>query len=289
MNNVVWQAITQRRLKAMKTRTNFRPYLAFTLIELLVVIAIIAILAAMLLPALGKAKDNAYRIQCASNLKQWGVALTMYAGDNRDYFPDNTGLGAQDLAWMAYDLTNTFYPTYLYKNRAGTATQQHGANDVIYCPSDLYHRAREAALSATSLIGYNYLPNREQNPTIYGTTAPCRASAAGRWLAKNSAVRIERHPRFLTVFSNTIRLGCKMAFRPRFIADPAMCQPAVIFFTKTAMSNGAVSDLFLHPARPLPPVRKLSTAPPTAVTTISTSPRTSAMARGNSPLPSPPS
>ncbi|MGD0744892.1 MAG: prepilin-type N-terminal cleavage/methylation domain-containing protein [Verrucomicrobiota bacterium] len=69
----------------------------FTLVELLVVIAVIAILAALLLPVLASAKEKARSAQCVSNLRQWGLAYGMYAGDNDDYLP-RRGQGVQKLA-----------------------------------------------------------------------------------------------------------------------------------------------------------------------------------------------
>ncbi|HTB85408.1 MAG TPA: prepilin-type N-terminal cleavage/methylation domain-containing protein [Candidatus Sulfotelmatobacter sp.] len=179
-----------------KNRFRKQP-LGFTLIELLVVIAIIAILAAMLLPALSAAKKKAQQTRCLNNMKQLGLSFVLYVGDYNDVMPSDAshGAGWHQEDWI-YWWGGWFSPTLpapgspysppVSKSNIAQMIKFSNTNSgetIFRCPADISDAGRIANTGWTPIYEYSYSVNGMGNPT--GT--PQTFGFASTWLGPNNS------------------------------------------------------------------------------------------------------
>lgn len=163
---------------------------AFTLIEILVVVAIIALLVAILLPSLARARVQAKSVQCQSNLKQQGYAALMYANDNKGVLPGSYYDAIERLPWDCKNLGTAARPIWItgFRYPLIKTYKMRALADVFYCPSNSIRPwttdnfFQSGVGSNAGRIQYWWLANPPVDPTNPSASQAFRfIDSNGRW------------------------------------------------------------------------------------------------------------
>jgi prepilin-type N-terminal cleavage/methylation domain-containing protein/prepilin-type processing-associated H-X9-DG protein len=139
----------------------------FTLIELLVVVAILAILVGILFPIFGRAKENAHKVKCASNMRQLGAAFSMYASDWNGFYPSPGGLQGERNYWSQSSLGGL----------ARYVGNRSGGFDTVWCCPCMKEWSCQYPVRSYGMNSFLRNPSDQWYPTCVGILTPIRQDA----------------------------------------------------------------------------------------------------------------